>query len=318
MNSRKGWLLAAVVGAVVVSGSRCAAQQGSTPLTNGDVVKMVKAGLPEPAVVATIQANSGKYDTSPDALIALHQAGVTKAEMDALMAASAQPAPAARSSAGGNSSDAAMPADATEGNPAGATTARWKMPTVTVVQSNGPQELPMEKTSLAQTTAKPQSLAGLAGDSAVTQGLQVGVNTATGGIATHMNSGVGGSAVMQAGGIFGGVIAHRQPEVTYVWGVPGPASANVRKSSRRKSSGSRRLRTPAGWWPRRKAKKTRVRMRPPIGKFIRTSSKIVSPQICRKSQPATTELHRKSRFCRASTRWCCVPFRATTNSPAET
>lgn len=33
--------------------------------------------------------------------------------------------------------------------------------------------------------------------------------------------------VGQAGGIFSGIMSHRAPSVTYVWGVPGPASSNV-------------------------------------------------------------------------------------------
>jgi hypothetical protein len=67
----------------------------------------------------------------------------------------------------------------------------------------------------------------LAADSAVTQAMQAGINTATWDAATHVNSAVGGSAVQQAGSIFSGVISHRTPTVTYVWGVPNPASTNV-------------------------------------------------------------------------------------------
>jgi hypothetical protein len=211
----------AVIGLIACSLN---AQQAQKALTNADVMKMVKAGLAESAVVATIQANPGKYDTSPDALIALHKAGVTKAEMDALMAASTQPAPtaaaaAAQPPANGNAPETSSPS-------AASTVAHWKMPTVTLVQS-APQELPMEKTQLAQTKTKPQSLASLAKDSAVTQGLQAGVNDVAWNTAGHINNGIGSSAVMQAGGIFGGLMGRRDPDVTYVWGVPGPASSNV-------------------------------------------------------------------------------------------
>lgn len=113
---------------------------------------------------------------------------------------------------------------------------RWQMPTVTLVQDTGSQELPREKTQLAETKSKPQSLATLAGDSAVTQGIQAGVNDAAWGVAGHMNSAVGGTAVTQGGSILGGMLASRKPTVTYVWGVPGPASGNILQTTTPKFS----------------------------------------------------------------------------------
>lgn len=101
------------------------------------------------------------------------------------------------------------------------------MPKLYVMQDGAARELPLEKTQLATTKNKPSSMKSLAADSAVTQAMQAGINTATWDAATHMNSGVGGSAVQQAGSIFSGVISHRTPTVTYVWGVPSPASTNV-------------------------------------------------------------------------------------------
>lgn len=113
---------------------------------------------------------------------------------------------------------------------------RWQMPTVTLVQDAGAQEIPREKTQLAETKAKPQSLASLAGDSAVTQGIQAGVGDATWSVASHMNNAVGGTAVEQGGSILGGMLGSRRPTVTYVWGVPGPASANVLQTTTPKFS----------------------------------------------------------------------------------
>ena len=115
--------------------------------------------------------------------------------------------------------------------PAAASGPRWQMPTVAIVQNGASQALPMEKTQLAETKTKPRTLASLSGDSAVTQGIQAGVNDASWSAASHINNGVGGSAVMQAGGIFNGILGSRQPTVTYVWGVPGPVSANVLQTS---------------------------------------------------------------------------------------
>jgi len=42
---------------------------------------------------------------------------------------------------------------------------------------------------------------------------------------------VGGSAVGGAGSIVSGIMSHRTPTVTYVWGVPSPNSSNVLQSS---------------------------------------------------------------------------------------
>jgi hypothetical protein len=60
-----------VFGLVVVV--PCFAQ---TPLTNDSIVKMVKAGLGDDVIVATINSQPGKYSTGPDDLIALKAAGV--------------------------------------------------------------------------------------------------------------------------------------------------------------------------------------------------------------------------------------------------
>src|SRR5262249_38154058 len=106
-------------------------------------------------------------------------------------------------------------------------TSKSHMPKLYLVQRGAPRELPLEKTQLATTKNKPSSMKSLAGDSAVSQAMQAGINTASVDAATHMSSGVGGSAVQQAGGIFSGAITHRTPTVTYVWGVPTPASTNV-------------------------------------------------------------------------------------------
>jgi len=203
-----------------------ARQAQKPPLTNADVVKMVQAGLSESVVVATIQANPANYDTSPDGLVALQKAGVTQNEMSAIMAA--QQAASGGASATPSATGASASATST---PAPATGPRWQMPSVSLVQNGGSQALPMEKTQLAETKTKPQSLASLAGDSAVTQGIQAGVSDVAWSAASHTNSGIGGSAVLQAGGIFGGMMGRRQPMVTYVWGVPGPASANVLQTS---------------------------------------------------------------------------------------
>lgn len=215
-----------LVALAACSAALCAvspAQQTQKPLTNDGVVKMVQAGLSESVVVAEIQSSPAHYDVSTDGLIKLKKAGVTPDEMKAIIAA--------QQAANGGGGAAPAPGNANAGvvsaAPSAAPASRWEMPSVYVLTMRSAQELPREKTQLAETKTKPRSLAGLAGDSALTQGIQAGVNDVAWDAAAHTNSGVGGSAVVQAGSIFGGMMGHRQQMVTYVWGVPGAASANA-------------------------------------------------------------------------------------------
>lgn len=74
-----------------------AQQAPPKPLTNADIVKMVKAGLGDSVTIAAIQQASQKsFDLSPEALVALKQAGVTEGILKAMLGTSA-PAQAAPS-----------------------------------------------------------------------------------------------------------------------------------------------------------------------------------------------------------------------------
>lgn len=202
------------------------AQATQKPLTNEGVIKMVQGGLPESVVVSAIQSSPAQYEISPDALIQLKKAGVTQKEMNAMIAAQ-QTAGAG----GGEAAPKKASAEAPSAAPSATSNSRWKMPSVTVLNNRSSKELPMEKTQLTETKTKPHSLAGLAGDSAVTQGIQAGVNDVAWDTAVHSHSAVGGSAVLQAGSIFGGMMGHKQPTVTYVWGIPAATSANTVRTS---------------------------------------------------------------------------------------
>jgi hypothetical protein len=207
----------AVFIAFTLSGSLLG-QRPEKPLTNDDIIVMVRKKLPESVIVSTIQAGPAKFNTSPNELIRLNSAGVTEKELNAILASSGT-APASAPAAA-NKGASAEAADSIPGS-------KSRLPRVVMTQGGSSQELKLEKTQLAETKTKPSSMKSLASDSAVTQAMQAGVNTATYSAATHMNSGVGGSAMQQAGGIFSGVMSHRTPTVTYVWGVPGPASSNI-------------------------------------------------------------------------------------------
>lgn len=60
-------------------------------LQNQDVLKMVKAGLDDSIIVAKIKSSQCQFDTTPDALIALKQSGVSSAVLKAMTLAARQP-----------------------------------------------------------------------------------------------------------------------------------------------------------------------------------------------------------------------------------
>ena len=198
------------------------AQQTDRPLTDADVINMVKNKLPESVIVGAIQSHPGTFDTSTSGLISLHKAGVPENVMNAMVTGGK----AAPKAAGTREPEASVsPTASTAAAPA--TTSKSRMPKLYVQQADGMHELPMEKTQLAQTKTKPTSMRSLSGDSLVTEAMTRGVSTAAYTTATHMNSGIGGSSVQEAGGVLSGIMSRRKPTVTYVWGVPGPASGNV-------------------------------------------------------------------------------------------
>ena len=212
-------ILIFVTAMVVLAQTFSAAQQSQKPMTNDDVITMVKNKMPETVVVSAIQARSSKFNTSTTELIRLQKSGVTENELNAMIAASnkgaatdSSPKPSAVSTP---DASAAVPVS------------KSHMPKLYVTNGGAARELPLEKTQLAETKTKPSSMKSLAADSAVTQAMQSGINTAAYGAATHVNSAIGGSAVQQAGSIFSGVLSHRTSTVTYVWGVPSPASTNI-------------------------------------------------------------------------------------------
>lgn len=62
-------------------------QARSVSLTNSDIISMSKAGIGEQTIILTIQQGPVKFDTSPQALIALKGAGVSDQVLNAILAA---------------------------------------------------------------------------------------------------------------------------------------------------------------------------------------------------------------------------------------
>lgn len=70
--------------AVGVSGQQAAKQDG--PLTNAEVIKLVKAGFKEKTIVLIIAARIPNFDLSPDRMIQLKRAGVNENIIVAMLA----------------------------------------------------------------------------------------------------------------------------------------------------------------------------------------------------------------------------------------
>ena len=190
------------------------AQQNQQPLTNDDVVKMVKSGLPASIIVNAIQANQSNFDVSANGLIALQKSGVPQPVMDAMISA-------AKNRSGTAAAGSNTAAATTAANPALPGGGHFSV----TVTNGGTGELAREKTQLAQTKTKASSLGGLAADSAVNQGFQQGMNVAAWQAWEH-GGGYGSYAgVSAAGSVMSGIMGHRKPTVTYVWALPGPTSS---------------------------------------------------------------------------------------------
>src|SRR5712691_197768 len=64
--------------------------QTKKPLTNDDVLQMVKAGFQESMIVKAIEANDTNFDVSMEALMDLKNAGVSQPIIEAMLAAEAK------------------------------------------------------------------------------------------------------------------------------------------------------------------------------------------------------------------------------------
>lgn len=215
--------------------------QQPKPLTNSDVIKMVKSGVPESVIVLSIQTNPTDFDVSANGLIALQKAAVSQKVMTAILTAqknkqtdvSVSPAgapPAPGPPPGGPPAPAtAGPVSVSPPTPAAAQASG--QPSVAFFRGGIVQEIPVEKSQQAATKTPPTSMSVLASDSALTQGLEAGVNTAVFGATSQVTSTTGNAALSQSSAIFTGILSKRKPMVTYVWAVQNPNSTNMSSTS---------------------------------------------------------------------------------------
>jgi len=116
------YALVTVFAAILFVVTALTAQQ-KNPLTNADVIKMVKARLAETTIVAAIAANDTQFDLSSTGLQTLNQAGVSSKVIRAMLAAEAKKksaAEAVENSAASQAAPTAQNSDASSGmNPQG-------------------------------------------------------------------------------------------------------------------------------------------------------------------------------------------------------
>ena len=60
-------------------------QDAKRPLTNGQIVKLVQAEIPDQTIILVIEHSRTHFDTSPDGLLALHKSSVSKLVIDAML-----------------------------------------------------------------------------------------------------------------------------------------------------------------------------------------------------------------------------------------
>jgi hypothetical protein len=100
-----------MVAALLLTVGAVYAQAVRQPLTNSDVVQMVKGGLPETTIINAINAERTRFDISASALIELQRQGVSPKIMSSMLAA------ARRTSSSGNSSTIQTPPTSSLGAP---------------------------------------------------------------------------------------------------------------------------------------------------------------------------------------------------------
>lgn len=184
--------------------------QEKKPLTNTDVMKMVENNLGEPIILRAIEVNGANFDVSLDGLLQLKQAGVSQKLIEVMLAAEgakrslpSQPVPTERVASGPSA-------------------------TAFLLEGDTKRTLVSAVTRMAQTKSKGDSMAEVARDSAVDAVLErVGMNAVAAAVIATGGSSWAQVAIPGAAFPIVSRFLTRAPTVTYVWALPGRASATV-------------------------------------------------------------------------------------------
>jgi len=208
MNRNSVLSLAALCVLVV---SHLCAQTSPKPLSNDDVVAMVKGGLGENTIIGAIESQQSSFDISAMGLLHLKSSGVNPKIMDAMLTA-ARRKPAPEEPAAKPQAAAPMPPPLAPGLP---------------LVNMGGKVLPAGHAQVVQTKAKASTLNALATDGALSQTL----SSVTQGLATasmmHPGSAMNPTAMMAVPMVGPALMGaslfsqHHKPTVTEVWALPG-------------------------------------------------------------------------------------------------
>jgi hypothetical protein len=220
-------LIALICAAITVIAS---AQTPSPGLTNDEVIAMFKGGLGESTIISAIQSQDTNFDISAKGLLELKRGGISPKIMDAVINAAGKRKAAAEAVTKAQAEEQAK-AKASVVAPAGMTPPILPgMPSVLMIQAGQKQPLPIGHTQIAQTKAKPSSLAALTSDGTLTQAMG-GVSQGVAAAGLMSGSSKLASTMMMANPMIGGAMvagqfyaAHHKTTVTDVWALPGPKS----------------------------------------------------------------------------------------------
>jgi len=228
--------------------------QDKHPLTNDDVLKLVKQGFGDDVIVAMIEANDTAFDVSISGLTALKDAGISNAVMSAMLKAESkkrQAVPPAAAQSQAPSQTILNPSQSMAGM--GPNASVQQMMTMAMSMGRGGADGMGGASGMLDTSQLPplDLLAGTA-RSVIKPSIAQIASTQTkgddmpgaGSQATSMLMGLGrqalqfgaiggsafaGPAAGMAMGMVGSMSAmghhHGPPKVTYVWALPGPQSA---------------------------------------------------------------------------------------------
>lgn len=87
------FMLTSVIALLFLAAPNKIDAQEKKPITNADIVNMVKAAVPESNIVKAIQQSITNFDTSPQGLIELNKQGVSSKIIDAMQQAGAPTTP---------------------------------------------------------------------------------------------------------------------------------------------------------------------------------------------------------------------------------
>ena len=232
MQRLKQMFFLLVIGFAVVS--TMGAESSAKPLTNQDVVLMVKSMMPENVIISAIKTNDTDFDVSAAGLIALKKAGVTPKVIGVVLEAfnskksgASVPTTAASAAVPPQPAGPAHPDAAAPAGTVSATAPPWQ-PTVTAVISGRKVSLPAEATQIVHTKTKATSLSTLAADKSMTQALQTGTQIAQQAVAKTGTT-LGLAAFNPGVAVLSSVLGRhaKVSKTTYVWALAGGSGADT-------------------------------------------------------------------------------------------